>query len=549
GGGIWNWLDPITPIKALWEISRNRSDIKLLFIGIKHPDPKLPQMKKCLEAIKLSQELDLYEKNIFFNEWTAYDTRQSLLLESDIGLSIHQERIETEFSYRTRVMDYIWAGLPVITTTGDSIAKMVKEENIGEVVKYEDTHQLARVIESMLENRSLQDIYKKNLKKIRSRFYWENVSEPLVNYCTNAHYAVDKAKTSELIDIQNSRISRIINKYFEGMANVLVITRNRSKDAEILTNGAVGKAFYVELGKELEKVSVSGEKEDTVGQLKLKITQRTKFDGIILNNAFSSMKPRFFYDLVNVLSMKIKKGGMFFFSVPENRGLLERLGEGKNISKSDIRIDDFTVEFILKNGDFEVLDKGIWDKVESAQELTGETDFGEVYGKNELFELFEINPDQQDFEKLKLLSRFDILESEEFASDRSVRGRLRKYMYAISSIYFENLRKSYNESIKSINNNIQIQINNEINQLNRKNRERMVLIYYNIFKSLYNEIKGLGYDISSLKCLLEDIIAEKKMKQSVDIDQQIEVLLRDLESIDRMMGLSISFKYFVARKK
>ncbi len=73
GGGIWNWLDPINTIKALWEVTRNRKDIKLIFMGTKHPDPKLPEMKKCIEAIKLSKELDLYDKNVFFNEWTPYD--------------------------------------------------------------------------------------------------------------------------------------------------------------------------------------------------------------------------------------------------------------------------------------------------------------------------------------------------------------------------------------------------------------------------------------------------------------------------------------------
>ena len=61
GGGIWNWLDPISAIKALWETARDRDDIKLLFMGIKHPDPKLPEMKKCLDSIKLSKELGIYE--------------------------------------------------------------------------------------------------------------------------------------------------------------------------------------------------------------------------------------------------------------------------------------------------------------------------------------------------------------------------------------------------------------------------------------------------------------------------------------------------------
>ena len=110
----------------MWEISRSRKDIKLIFVGVKHPDPKLPQMRKAVEAINLSKELELYDRFVFFNEWVRMKLRQNFLLESSAGLSIHHEKIETEFSYRTRVMDYIWAKVPVITTTGDSIARLVK---------------------------------------------------------------------------------------------------------------------------------------------------------------------------------------------------------------------------------------------------------------------------------------------------------------------------------------------------------------------------------------------------------------------------------------
>src|SRR4030042_2358609 len=82
GGGIWNWLDPISVVKAFWEITRNHKDIKLVFLGIKHPDPKLPEMRKCREAINLSKELDLYDTFIFYNEWVPYEMRQNFLLES-----------------------------------------------------------------------------------------------------------------------------------------------------------------------------------------------------------------------------------------------------------------------------------------------------------------------------------------------------------------------------------------------------------------------------------------------------------------------------------
>ncbi|MBC7334445.1 MAG: glycosyltransferase family 4 protein, partial [Actinobacteria bacterium] len=281
GGGIWNWLDPITAIKALWEVTRNRQDVKLVFIGVKHPDPNLPQMKKCVEAIKLSKELDLFDKYVFFYEWTPYEERQNFLLEADVGLSIHHERIETEFSYRTRVMDYIWAKLPIITTKGDSMADMVKKENIGEVVGYENTHQLARVMENMLINKSLRDIYKKNLERLIPQFYWENVSRPLIEYCLNPDYAVDKKKIVELIDLQNSKISNIIKSNFEDATNILVITSNKYRDKELFPEEHIGKIFYLEVDESV----IEREKErgdgvlDRVGVLKSKISGRTKFDG------------------------------------------------------------------------------------------------------------------------------------------------------------------------------------------------------------------------------------------------------------------------------
>ena len=547
GGGIWNWLDPITAIKALWEITRSRKDIKLVFMGIKHPDPKLPEMKKCIEAIKLARELDLYEKDVFFNEWAPYKLRQTFLLGSDVGLSIHHERIETEFSYRTRVMDYIWARLPVITTEGDSIAKMVKVENIGEVVKCEDTHQLSRVIESMATNKSLKEIYRKNLNKIAPGFYWENVTRPLVKYCVNSYYAVDKRKIIELIDLQNSKISKIIKNNFEGCSNVLKITSNKYRDEKIIDKRDVGKIFCLEVDDDFVILEDEDSKLDKIGILKSKITQRTKFDGIIVNNAFSKITPKFFYDLTNVLSSKLKRDGLLFFSIPEKRGLYKLFGEGKKDNRSSARIDDFTIEFILKNAGFEIIDKGIWDKIEYTAISSDENGMDEIYGKNELFELFEIKLNKEEFKDLKLLSRLDILDSEGLAEDRTIKGKLKRYMYLLTSMYFENLRKSYNQSVKAINNNIQVQINREINELNRKNRERLLLIYFDIFRTLQREIKSLGYDISSLREVLGDFKPKSISGLRIDMDQKLEVLLRDFENIDRIMGLTVSNKYYLAK--
>jgi len=545
GGGIWNWLDPITAIKAIWEITRHRKDIRLVFLGARHPDPKLPEMNKCIEAIKLSKELELYNQFVFFNEWVPYQARQNFLLEADVGLSVHQKRIETEYSYRTRVIDYIWARLPVITTEGDSIAKMVKEYNIGEVVRYENAQHLARVMESMLTNNSLKEIYKKNMNKIAPAFSWENVAKPLIEYCMEADYAYDKKQIMSLIDLQNSKISNILTNNFGGSTNILAITSNKYEDRELLASRELGKVYFLET-EEIKK-EAKGQGPDLIGLLKSRISARTKFEGIIVNNAFSDITPKFFYDLVNVLGAKLKSEGLFFISIPEERGLAPYFEKSKKRDRVKCKIDDFMANYILKHADFEVIDQGSWDRIEESDRLALD-DVGEIYGQNELFELFEIKMSREGFRDLKLLSRFDMLNSDALAGDNSIKGKLRRYMYTLTSLYFENLRKSFNQSTKSLHHNLHMQINREINELNRKNRERMLLIYFNIFKALQTEINKLGCDLDSIKSFLASTRPQLEKKEELSLDERLETLLADFENIDRIMGLTVSNRYYLARK-
>lgn len=547
GGGIWNWLDPITAIKSVWELSRHRNDIKLVFLGIKHPDPKLPEMQKCIEAINFCKELELLDEYVFFNEWAPYDLRQNFLLEADVGISIHQKRIETEFSYRTRVMDYIWARLPIITTEGDSIAKLVKEENIGEVVKYENAQNLARVLDSTLSNKSLREIYKRNLNKIAPKYLWQNVAAPLADYCAKSEPAPDKKNLFKIIEMQNKKMINLVKNNIEGITNALFITDNKNRDAQYIGENELGKVFFIETNPESEKNKIDDNYQGTISRIKNLILKRTSFDTVIVNNAFQSLTSKNFYDIVNIINMRLKNDGILFFSIPEKKGLSQLVNiSGKSFDNRET-IDNFTIEYILKNVGFDIIEKGNYEKPDEESDLSkAYSEIGEIYGKNELFELFEIKMKQDNFRSLKLLSKFDILSSEELNSDRSVKGKLKKYFYSLTSLYFENVRKSFNEVMKSINNNIHLQINNEINELNRKNRERLILIYFNIFKQLMFEIKNLGYDMNELKQIISNL--KTGTEEKAGIEDKIDLISKDFDNIDKLIGLQFTSRYFLARK-
>lgn len=186
GGGIWNWFDPITIIKAVNNISKYRDDIKLFFLGIKHPNPDIPEMEMLNASVKLTEDLGIKDKHVFFNmDWVDYNDRHNFLLESYSGVSCHFNSLETRYSFRTRVLDYLWAGLPIITTEGDYFANEVQINELGIVVNYKDVEGMEKALVRISDDKQFYNRCKNNIREFREQFKWENVTTDLKNFCIN----------------------------------------------------------------------------------------------------------------------------------------------------------------------------------------------------------------------------------------------------------------------------------------------------------------------------------------------------------------------------
>jgi len=186
-GGIYDWFDPLTLIDAINEVKNSIPNIRLVFMGGKHPNPDVPVNKIMQKAIDLAKSYDLLNKNIFFNnQWVDYSQRHNYLFNATIGVSTHYKSLETQFSFRTRILDYLWAGLPIITTEGDFFAKVIESEKCGEVVKQRDYGDLAKAIIKLLDKTNLENA-RKNSLKLREEFRWHKVLKPILEYCANPY--------------------------------------------------------------------------------------------------------------------------------------------------------------------------------------------------------------------------------------------------------------------------------------------------------------------------------------------------------------------------
>lgn len=192
GGGIWNWLDASTLIRAMPRILERRQDVKLFFMGIKRPNASMAKMQAVDEAIQLVHALGL-QKYVLFNDWVPYHERGNYLLEADIGVSLHLDHIETRFSFRTRLLDYIWAGLPVLATRGDVLGQMLAERGLAHLVEPGDVEGVAKGVLGLLAMPSLRSRLAPEFARVAEQFRWENVVRPLIRFCAAPYFAADKA--------------------------------------------------------------------------------------------------------------------------------------------------------------------------------------------------------------------------------------------------------------------------------------------------------------------------------------------------------------------
>lgn len=180
GGGIWNWFDPLTLIRAVGRIAEKRDDVKLYFLGVKHPNPDVPEMQMADRALALAKELSLLDRFVFFNyDWVPYSERANYFLDADAGVSTHFASVETRFAFRTRILDYFWAGLPTVATGGDVLAALVESRSLGRTVEPGDVDGWAGAIHDVLDDQDELTRIKANVESVRAELLWPRVIEPL----------------------------------------------------------------------------------------------------------------------------------------------------------------------------------------------------------------------------------------------------------------------------------------------------------------------------------------------------------------------------------
>ena len=190
GGGVYDWLDPLVVVRAADRLRSRLPSLRVVFLGMRNPHPDIPEMGMIGRLRSLAAELGLAGSTVLFGEgWVPLADWGATLLDADAAVSTHPDHVETRFSFRTRVLDYIWARRPMVLTGGDELSAVVAEAGVGVVVAPGDVDGVAAGLERVLATPVPASAW----LPLAERYRWERVLEPLVTWAGHPRLAPDRA--------------------------------------------------------------------------------------------------------------------------------------------------------------------------------------------------------------------------------------------------------------------------------------------------------------------------------------------------------------------
>jgi glycosyltransferase involved in cell wall biosynthesis len=126
-------------------------------------------------------------------EWVAAARRYDLLRDVDLLVAPHRPSLETRLSLRTRFLDALAAGCPVVTSEGGTMSRLLAEHDAGWVAPPGDARALARILAAALKQPSAK---REGAGELLALYAWDRVLAPLVDFCRQPRCDLTKERFS-----------------------------------------------------------------------------------------------------------------------------------------------------------------------------------------------------------------------------------------------------------------------------------------------------------------------------------------------------------------
>ncbi len=191
-GGIYDWYDPLLLLRALPRLLPDHPRLRVVFAA--NPNPESTPQGLFAETEKMARENGWIDEHVFFLPWIEHERHGQLLLESTLGVALHQRRFETELSLRTRILDFAWSGLPTVVSAGGAMSRLAVEQGFGRAVPPDDLNELIRTLMELLAASDARREMSAKGRAWAATQTWERVLQPLIEFLDDPKIDPGKAR-------------------------------------------------------------------------------------------------------------------------------------------------------------------------------------------------------------------------------------------------------------------------------------------------------------------------------------------------------------------
>jgi glycosyltransferase involved in cell wall biosynthesis len=177
-GGVYDWYDVTTFLAALERLGSAEWRV----VVVRHPNPEAtPQDAFARLEREVRRRAGLAER-VRFVDWVPAERRHDLLAGVDVLAAPHRGSFESELAFRTRFLDALAAGCPVVASRGGALARRIEEHRAGWVVPVGDAAALAAAIDEALAPGGEAAARVARGRELAAEFAWPRVLAPLVRF-------------------------------------------------------------------------------------------------------------------------------------------------------------------------------------------------------------------------------------------------------------------------------------------------------------------------------------------------------------------------------
>lgn len=217
-GAVYDWYEPWTLLDALATLGRESVEIPWRLVFVRHPNPDATPQRLLGEIEAWCRRRSWWGERVQSIDWVPGERRYDLLRDVDLLAATHAAGLETDLALRTRYLDALAAGCPVLTNEGGSVARLLRRADAGWVVPSGDVEATAAALRQALAPGPARERRIEAGRALAGEFTWSRVLEPVVRFCsqpwrdgTKAEFAAALATAAPADDLA-FRVRRFVRR-------------------------------------------------------------------------------------------------------------------------------------------------------------------------------------------------------------------------------------------------------------------------------------------------------------------------------------------------